>query len=200
MNQYVTGAMIRKLREQQGMTQSNLAEKLAVSDKTISKWETGKGFPDITLLPSIAEALGISIIELLSGSSVTNGNRCGNMKKVRFYVCPVCGNVITSAGDAVISCCGITLPPLEAEKQDPHHALSVQRVEDAFYVTVDHPMTKDHFISFLAAVSDNGVELVKLYPEGEAEARLKISRTHKLYLFCNRHGLFELSAREIPKS
>lgn len=197
MDQYVTGAMIRKLREQRRMTQSELAQMLGVSDKAVSKWETGRGCPDIALLPAVSEALGVSIIELLSGSSVRNGNRCGNMKKLRFYVCPVCGNILTAVGDAIISCCGITLPALEAEKQEPPHALSAQRVEDEFYVTVDHPMTKEHYISFLAAVSDQGVELVKLYPEGAAEARLKINRTHKLYLYCNRHGLFEFPARQI---
>ena len=108
----------------------------------------------------------------------------------RLYVCPVCSNVIQSIGEALVSCCGITLPPLEAEYPDAAHDLRVEVVEDEYYVTVDHPMTKDHCISFLAAASDHGVQLVKLYPEGNAEARFKIDGVRRLYGYCNRHGLF----------
>ena len=50
MNQYVTRTIIKELRERNKMTQLQLADKLGVTDKTISKWETGKGYPDITLL------------------------------------------------------------------------------------------------------------------------------------------------------
>ena len=67
MNTYVTGNTIRQLREDRRMTQADLAQKLGVSSKTISKWETGKGLPDITLLQPLAQALGISIIELMNG-------------------------------------------------------------------------------------------------------------------------------------
>lgn len=192
MNQYVTGGIIKKLREERCLTQAALAEKLCVSDKAISKWETGKGYPDITLLEPLADALGISVIELLSGSDVTNGNRSSNMAKVRFYVCPVCGNVIMGTGEAVISCCGIVLPPLEPETPDEAHALNINVVEDEYYVSSDHPMTKQHYVSFIAAVQDNSVELTKLYPEGAAQARFKISRTRDLYWYCNRHGLFRM--------
>lgn len=196
MNQYVTGAMIRQLRENRGMTQQALAEKLTVSDKTVSKWETGRGYPDISLLEPLAAALGVSLIELISGSSVTNSNRSFNMRRVKFYVCPVCGNVMTATGEAVVSCCGITLPPLEAEEPDEAHGLTIEQSEDDYYVTLDHEMTKSHYISFIAAVRDNGVELTKLYPEGSAEARFKISRTERLYFYCNRHGLFTLPSRQ----
>ncbi len=181
--------MIKKLREEKYMTQSELAERLAVSDKTVSKWETGKGYPDISLMESLAEALNISVIELMSGNDVTNTNRSFNMLKTKFYVCPICGNVFTSTGEAVISCHGIQLPPLEAEKADEDHAPHVEIVEDEYYVTMDHPMEKDHYISFMAALKDNGVEVVKLYPEGNCEARFKIRRTRMLYIYCNRHGL-----------
>lgn len=191
MNQYVTGAIIRKLRESRSMTQAMLAEKLCVSDKTVSKWETGKGYPDITMLPALADTLGVSVIELLSGSDVQNRNRSFNMKRLKFYVCPVCGNILTATGEAVISCCGITLPPLEAEEADKDHALNIEPVEDEFYVNLNHPMTKEHFISFLAAVRDNGVEIVKCYPEGPAQARFKRGRAESIYYCCNRHGLFK---------
>lgn len=190
MDKYVTGSVIRKLREKKNMTQEELASEIHVSSKTVSKWETGQGFPDISLIEALAQALGISVIELLSGEDIKNSNRSFNMLKGRFYVCPVCGNVINATGEAVVSCCGITLPPLEAEEPDEEHCISVENVEDEFYVTVDHPMTKDHFISFLAAATDQEVQLFKLYPEGNAECRFKKSCVRKIYAYCNRHGLF----------
>ncbi|MBR3355422.1 MAG: helix-turn-helix domain-containing protein [Oscillospiraceae bacterium] len=191
MDKYVTGAVIRKLREKKKMTQEDLAGKLYVSSKAVSKWETGQGFPDISLLEPLAKALDISVIELLSGEDVQNRNRTFNMMRGKFYVCPMCGNVIRSTGEALISCCGITLPPVDPEPEDEEHRIHVETVEDEYYVTADHPMTKDHYISFLAAVTDIGIQFVKLYPEGNAEARFKINRVRKLYAFCNRHGLFE---------
>ena len=190
MDNYVTGAVIRRLREAKRMTQEELAQTLFVSSKAVSKWETGQGFPDISLLEPLAGSLGISVIELLSGEDVTNRNLSSNMTRGKFYVCPVCGNVIRTIGEAVISCCGITLPPQEAEPADEAHAIRLETVEDEYYVTVDHPMTKDHYISFFAAVSDQGVQFVKLYPEGGAEARFKINRVKGIYAYCNRHGLF----------
>lgn len=191
MNQYITGAIIKKLREERNMTQADLAAKLCVSDKTVSKWETGKGYPDITLVESLAEALQISVIELMSGSDVKNTNKTFNMRKIKFYVCPICGNVINSTGETVISCCGITLPPLEPEPADDEHALHIEPVEDEYYVTMDHPMTKDHYISFMVALKSDGYEMVKLYPEGPAEARFKTRLTSRIWYYCNKHGLFE---------
>ncbi len=193
MDNYVTGALIRKLRESSNLTQEELARKVCVSSKAISKWETGRGFPDIGLVEPLAKALGISVIELLSGVDIRNKNRSSDMKRCKFYVCPVCGNIIQTTGEAVISCCGLTLPPLEAEAPDDDHAIHMEIVEDEYYVTLDHPMTKTHYISFLAAVSDQGIQLVKLYPEGGAETRFKINRTERIYACCNRHGLFALS-------
>ena len=190
MNQYVTGAVIRTLREKNRMTQLQLAQKLGVSDKTVSKWESARGYPDITLLEPIAEAFRISVTELISGNTVHNDNVSSNILRSKFCVCPVCGNVIRSTGEAVISCCGVTLVPAEPEEMDETHCIRKDIAEDEYYVTVNHPMTKEHYISFLAAVSDSGVQIVKLYPEGNAEARFKINRVKTLYAYCNRHGLF----------
>ena len=192
MNQYVTGDVIRKLRENKKLTQEELAQQLFVSAKAVSKWETGRGYPDVTLLEPLAKALDISVLELLSGENVQNRNRSANMARGKFYVCPVCGNIVHTAGEAVICCCGVTLPPLEAEPADDEHAIKAEVTEDEFYVTIEHPMTKTHFISFFAAVSDQRVEIVKLYPEGNAEARFKINRVKYLYAYCNRHGLFRV--------
>ena len=192
MEKYVTGAVIRRLREEKQLTQEELAERIHVSGKAVSKWETGRGYPDISLLEPLAEALGISVIELLSGEDVRNRNRSANQLRGRFYLCPVCGNVIRTSCEALVSCCGITLPPLEAEAPDPEHGIRAERVEDEYWVTLDHPMTKAHYITFLAGVSDQGVQLVKLYPEWGAEARFKLDRMKDLYACCNRHGLFRL--------
>ena len=195
MDRYVTGAVIRRLRESKGLTQEELAEKIFVSGKAVSKWETGQGFPDVSLLEPLARALGISVIELLSGAEIGNRNQAANMAKAEFYVCPVCGNVIQTIGKALISCCGITLPPLTPEPADADHELRVEIVEDEYYVTAEHPMSKEHYISFLAAVSDQGIQFVKLYPEGSAAARFKINRVRKLYACCNRHGLFQINPK-----
>lgn len=192
MNQYVTSTIIKRLREEKELTQNELAQRLCVSEKTVSKWETGRGYPDITLIEPIANALGISVAELLSGNEIKNANVSSNMLRTKFYVCPVCGNILHSTGEAVISCHGITLPPLEAETADEKHKLSAETVEDEYYITINHKMTKQHYISFVAAVSDNSVQLVKLYPEGNAEARFKKNRTKWLYYYCNKDGLFKV--------
>ena len=190
MDQYITGAVIKELRTKNRMTQAELADRLSVSDKAISKWETGKGYPDISLLEPIAAVFGISVTELLSGNAVTNSNVSANMLRTKIYVCPVCGNVIFSAGEAAISCHGISLLPSEAEQPDDHHQISVERIEDEYYVHIDHDMTKSHYISFIAGISYDRVELVKLYPEGPAECRIRMRGLKKICYYCNKEGLY----------
>ena len=191
MNTYVTGTTIKELREAKHLTQAELAEKIGVSSKTVSKWETAKGLPDITLLQPLAQALGISLIELMNGEQIINKNVSANMLRCKFYVCPICGNIIHSTGNAVVSCCGVTLPPLEAEDADDSHPITVENVEDEHFITVHHPMTKEHFISFIAFVTSDRVQLVKFYPEGNAETRLQLRGRGYLYYYCNRHGLYK---------
>ena len=193
MNQYVTGAVIKELRESKKLTQSELADQLNVSDKTISKWENGKGYPDITLLEPIANVFGISLTELISGNTVVNANVSANMMRSRFYVCPVCGNVIHCMGEVVIHCHGVQLTPAEEENADEKHPISIERVEDEYYVCIDHEMTKQHYISFVAAVSADRIQMVKLYPEGNAQARFKMNGVRKIYFYCNRDGLFAVN-------
>ena len=195
MNKYVNGTMIKRLRENRNITQSQLAERLNVSDKAVSKWETGRGYPDISLIEPLAEALRVSVIELFSGEDVVNTNRSFNMLRMKLHVCPICGNIIQSTGEAVVSCCGLVLPAMEAEPEDDSHLLQVERVEDEYYITISHEMSKTHYISFILAVKDDGCELRKLYAEGNAEARFKRSRTKYFLWYCNQHGLFSVSAR-----
>lgn len=130
------------------------------------------------------------MVELLSGDEITNTNRSFNMKRSVFYVCPVCGNVFFGAGEGVVCCCGITLPPLQAEKPDEAHEIRIEAVEDEYYVTLEHEMSKTHYVSFIAAVTDCGVQLTKLYPEQSAETRFKRNRVYAIYAYCSHHGLF----------
>lgn len=190
MNTYVTGATIKQLREARSLTQAELADRIGVSSKTVSKWETAKGLPDISLLQPLSQALGICVIELMNGEQITNHNVSANMLRCKFYVCPICGNVMHAMGNAVISCCGITLPPLEAEEADTDHALTIEAVEDEQFIAVRHPMTKQHFISFVAFVTSDRLQLVRFYPESNAETRLQLRGKGYLYYCCNRHGLF----------
>ncbi len=191
MNTYVTGATIKKLRESKGITQLQLANEIGVSSKAISKWETAKGLPDITLVEPLSRALGVSVMELMSGETVINKNISSNVLFSKFYVCPICGNVIHTTGDTVVSCCGIALPPLEAEETDDHHQISIENVEDEKFITINHPMTKNHYISFVAYVTSDKTHFVKLYPEGNAETRMQFRGRGYLYIYCNKHGLMK---------
>lgn len=191
MDNYITGATIKKLRESKDLTQTQLAGKIGVSSKAVSKWETAKGLPDITLIEPLSNALGVSVMELMSGDTVINNNISSNILRSKFYVCPVCGNVIHTTGDALISCCGITLPALEAEETDEAHEIRIEKVEDEYFVTIDHEMEKSHFISFIAHLTSDKVQFVKLYPEGNAETRFQLRGRGYLYIYCNKHGLMK---------
>ena len=172
------------------MTQLELAERLCVSDKTISKWETAKGYPDISLLDPIAKVFGVSVAELMSGNAINNVNVSANMLRSKFYVCPVCGNSFHCMGEAVIHCHGVQLMPLTAEEVDETHGISIEVVEDEYFVQIQHDMTKTHYISFIAAMSYDKLQLVKLYPEGNPETRFKISGVKRIYFYCNKDGLY----------
>ena len=193
MDKQKTGAMIRALRKEKGYTQQQLAELLNVSTKTISKWETAKGYPDISLLETLAKVLGVSVTELFTGNLVSNVNVSGNMMRSKFYVCPVCGNIFHSMGEAVIQCHGILLTPCQPEETDERHKIFIERVEDEYYIQIEHDMTKLHYISFVAALSSDKIQMIKLYPEGNSQARVKINGVKKILFYCNRDGLFSIN-------
>ena len=98
--------------------------------------------------------------------------------------------MIHTVGEAAINCHGILLTSLEAEHTDEQHMIFIERVEDEYYVRIDHSMAKEHYISFVAAVSSDGMQIVKLYPEGGAEVRFKIRGVRRIFFYCNRDGLF----------
>ena len=202
METYITGPAIKCLREARGLTQAELGEKIGVGSKAVSKWETARGLPDVSLIEPLAEALGVSVMELMNGEKIRNQNVCANMLRTKICVCPVCGNILWGTGSAVISCCGVALPPLEAEEADEGHRPDIQQVEDELFVTVDHSMTKSHYISFLAYATADQVQLIKLYPEGNAQARIRPRGRGVLYLYCNRHGLmkWDLPSRRVERT
>ena len=187
---YITGETIKRLREKKKLTQKELAEKLMVSDKTVSKWETGKGLPDLSILSELANALSVSVPELLTGDVAVNRNISANMKRSQFYVCPICGNVIHAMGEGAFSCCGIRLPEQDAEDPDELHRLYVEDVDGELYVHLDHPMEKGHSISFIAYVTDSHIQMEKLYPEQAAQTHFRRAGRGIIFAFCNRHGLF----------
>ena len=190
MDSRKVGALIKSLRVGHNMTQLQLAEKLNVTDRAVSKWERGEGCPDITLISKISNVLGASAESLLSGSIEENKADGGNMKRVKFYVCPNCGNVITSTGDAEISCCGKKLQSLEANQIDEAHKLNVTYSDDEMYITFTHEMSKEHFISFIAYVALDKVFVQRLYPEQSQEILLPKMHGGKFYIYCNKHGMF----------
>lgn len=187
MDSYVTGVMIKNLREEKRMTQKELADKILVSEKTISKWETGKGLPDISLLEPLSKALGVSLVELFQGEVVVNKNKAANILKTKFYICPVCGNIITSIGEGSFSCCGRTLIVQEAEKDD---SIQIEKQENELYIVIASPMNKTDYIFFIAYCTIDSIQMKKLYPEQNAEAIFSINGPGIIYYYNNKNGLF----------
>jgi DNA-binding XRE family transcriptional regulator/desulfoferrodoxin (superoxide reductase-like protein) len=184
------GELICRLRKEQGLTQKQLADRLNISDRTISKWERGLGCPDVSLLHELSEALNVNIEKILEGDLSPNRVDGGNMKRLKFYVCPSCGNIVTATGDAEISCCGRKLAPLVPKPCDAEHCLKVETVEDDYYVTFSHAMEKDHYINFVAYVACDRMLLVRLYPEQGGEVRFPKLYGGRFYFGCSRHGLW----------
>ena len=193
MNPEKIGSLIFQLRKEINLTQKQLGEKLGLSDKTISKWERGLGCPDISLLRDISKIFNVNIEKILLGDLQENDINGGNMKRIKFYVCPSCGNVINSTGDGDFSCCGRKLEALVPKVMNENHSINIEEVENDYYVEINHEMTKDHFISFVAYVTYDRVLLIKLYPEQSPTVRFprlcgKFERG-KFYMYCNQHGL-----------
>lgn len=190
MDNQKTGSLIRRLRREQSMTQAQLAAKLGLSDRTISKWERGLGAPEVSLLEELARILCVELSVLLSGECVPHDTIGGNMKQTRFFVCPTCGSIVTSTGNASISCCGRPLSPLEAKKAAEPDKLRCEQVEDEWFITADHPAEKDNYISFVAFATGDSVQLLKQYPEWEMNVRIPRRRHGKLLWYSTTKGLF----------
>lgn len=184
------GRLIYSLRKENNMTQLQLASLLNVSDKAVSKWERGLGRPDLSLLPQLSKIFNVDIEKLLSGQLDANKALAGNMRKTQFYVCPVCGNIITAMADANITCCGKKLTALPLQKADETQCLGIEKIENEYFVSSDHPMERQHYISFVALLSADGVIFRKLYPQWDLQCRLPFVRRARLVWYCTQHGLF----------
>ncbi|KMT20786.1 helix-turn-helix domain-containing protein [Clostridium cylindrosporum] len=184
------GELIYKLRKAKNLTQKQVADEMNISDKTISKWERGQGCPDVSLLLELSEILEVSIERILSGEINTNDLVGGNMKKIKFYVCPKCNNLMTATGEASVSCCGKKLEPLIPEKFNDQHMLDIKPIEEELFVTSKHDMKKEHYISFIAYVRGDTVIISKQYPEWNLEFTFNKQKHGKLYFYCTEDGLF----------
>ena len=155
MDQEKVGGIIKTLRKDKGMTQLELALCLNVTDRAVSKWERGLGCPDISLLTRLSEIFSVDIGSIIDGDMEENDKRSGNMKKTKFYVCPICGNIITASENTNVSCCGRKLEGLE-EKKNLDEEMKIERVDGTeLYISSSHPMTKDDYISFFSYVTSD---------------------------------------------
>ena len=185
------GSLLLSLRQERGWTQKQLADVLNLSDRTISKWERGLGCPDVSLLPELSAVLAVDIEKILLGDLQPNDEEVGNMKKLKFYVCPQCGSAMFAMGEAEISCCGRPLQPLAAQEVDEEHALNVAEVEEDYYLTWQHEMSKQHYLAFVAYVTYDRVLFIKLYPEQAPEVRFPRQQHGEIYFYCSQHGLMK---------
>ena len=190
MDQVKTGVLIKQFRISCGLTQKQLAESLNVSDKAVSKWECGNGCPDVSLLSELSEIFGTDVQTLLSGRIDKNESEKGNMKKLKFYMCSECGNIITATSEAAVTCCGNKLAPLEPVKAEGADMLSTEDLGGEWFISSDHEMKKEHYISFVAYVTDSSAMVFKQYPEWNLQVTLPFYKSGRLVWYCTQHGLF----------
>lgn len=190
MDNVKMGNLIRRLRKENAMTQLQLAEQMHISDKTVSKWERGLGCPDVSLLSELSKIFGVDLEKLLAGELDANETTGGNMKNIRFYVCPQCGYLITAAADASVSCCGMKLSPLVPKKAPEEEKLHIEIIENDYYITSPHEMTREHHISFVALLTGDTIFLRRQYPEWNLQVRIPVIAHGRLLWYCTRHGLF----------
>lgn len=185
------GKLLCDLRKAKGMTQKQVADKLGILPKTVSKWETGHGFPDVSMVSALADILGVSEKTILSGDLKENLEETGNMKRTKFYVCPCCGSFMQGTGNSQVICCGKQLDALKVIFADNEHAIDISEIEDDYYIEFNHEMTKEHYISFVSYVRLDRVLTVRLYPEQDSAVRFSKMYGGNIYYYCSKHGLFE---------
>ena len=109
MDTNATGRFIAELRKQKGYTQKELAEKLMVTDKAISRWETGKWLPDTSLLKPLGDALGVSVSELLSGRIIEEADMKDQTDKIILESLNYSKRMLVSTISVVLFLIGIAL-------------------------------------------------------------------------------------------
>ena len=189
MDSIKTGNLISRLRKEKCLTQKQLGEILNVTDKTVSKWERGQSLPGVDILTPLAKVLGTTTDILLSGGMNESVSMSG-MRRLKFYVCPDCGNIFTSMNEGDIYCHAKKLEPLKAKNAQGDDLLSVEKTDGEYLITSSHEMVKEHYISFVALVSYDSIILTKCYPEWHMNVRFPIKRG-QLYHYCTEHGLYE---------
>lgn len=197
MNAKSCGMLIRKLRRESGMTQLELARLLCVTDKAVSKWERGQGCPDVALLGALSDVFHVDVATLLTGALPDGRTEGGNMKRLRFAICPVCGNVVTAAGTVQISCCGRMMEAVIPAKADQSHMPRVEKMDGELCITFDHEMSKEHFLRFVCMITYDRMTLVRLYPEQDALVRMPYARMGKLVWACSCDGLMSAELKDV---
>lgn len=200
MNLSKNGKLLCDLRKAKGLTQKQVADKLGIVPKTVSKWETGHGFPDVSTVSALADILGVSEKTILSGDLEQNLESANNMKRTKFYVCPCCGSFLQGTGNGQVVCCGKQLEALTAVSADDEHITNISEIEDDYYIEFNHEMTKEHYISFVSYVRFDRVLTIKLYPEQDSAVRFPKMYGGKIYFYCSKHGLFEYQMKSRRKA
>lgn len=186
-----TGEMIRSLRKEKGLTQQRLADQLRISPKTISKWEQGRGAPDVSLWPALSAILGADMHKLIAGQMQPNRRDGGKVRSAKFYVCPLCGSIHWGTGEAELLCCGRRVEALTPIPAPEMLNLKGEEIDGEMFVTFQHPMTKTHHVAFAALVKEERVIFIRLYPEQNPEFDLPFTRgLGMLYLYDTQEGLF----------
>lgn len=189
MSNEKTGLLIRRLRLEKNMTQKALGSILNVTEQAVSKWERGMGLPDVSLLPILAECLEVNLNDMLLGKLNENDSEVSLLKEIHFYICPSCENLIFSAKEAKITCCGRSVSESFAHEAMEDEKMRIEEVENDWYVTSGHPMRKDDYISFSAFFTNGRLEVTTHYPEWNYELRIPRTSGGALYWFSKKGGL-----------
>ena len=184
-----TGELIRRLRIEKGLTQRELADLIYVSDKAVSKWECGNGMPDLSILPNLSKVFETDILALLNGEMEERDMNNGNMKNICFYVCPECGNIVTSLSEGEFSCCSRKLETLKPIKALDDEKLIIETNDGELLVQSNHEMQKEDYISFIAYVSSDTLIIKKLYPQWGVNVRFPFARHGVFYFYDTKKGL-----------
>lgn len=136
--------------------------------------------------------MGAVLPTLKRWRSAENQNVSANCRRSVFHVCPSCKNIVWSMGEATVNCCGNVLQPLAALRNDGALKAAVEVADGCQRIHVDHPMSKDDHLLFIACVGDDLVRIKRLYPEQEARAEFPLQGPSQVYVYGTDCGLVRL--------
>lgn len=186
-----TGELISRLRKEKGLTQKALADRLNISNKTVSKWECGLGFPDSSLWQQLSEELGADLMHILDGELRLNKKDVGKLTRMSFYVCPDCNGIVFSTSSPSIYCCGKIIDK-KASTWELEDKINLSDVDGELLVSIDHPMNKDGYILFVAMIKNERVSIFRMYPEQSCEVRIPKIKNSLLVAYSTKLGLSTL--------